>query len=201
MLPDHGQTDQQLAREAQAGSLEAFEVLVTRYESRVLSFVRRLCPSQADDVEITQETFVKAFRALDQYDPERSFAAWLFTIARRKCMDHLRALPPPAEETREDIPSAADVFETVVRADEQSNIWELARQKLPPALFQVLWLTYAEDFSVAETAQVMRLTRTHVKVLLFRARGRLKKLLSQPRALISQFDAPSRSRGTVPGAI
>ena len=84
-------SDEQLARESQAGSLEAFEELVSRYQQRVFGFVFRSCSCAGDAREITQDTFVKAYQALGQYDPTKPFAAWLFTIARRKCIDRHRS--------------------------------------------------------------------------------------------------------------
>ena len=63
------------------------------------------------------------------------------------------------------------------RNEEQLNFWALARNALSPAQFQALWFRYVEDLSVAEIARILRLTQTHVKVLLFRARISLGKRL------------------------
>ena len=89
-------SDEELARETQAGSgsLAAFEDLVYRYQQRIYAFVTHCCRNSADAQEVTQDTFVRAFQAIAQFDPRRGFAPWLFTIARRKCIDHHRAAPP-----------------------------------------------------------------------------------------------------------
>src|SRR5882672_3841692 len=84
-------SDEELARQAQAGSLAPFEEVVYRYEGRIYRFVANFCRVEADACEITQETFVRAFQALGQFDARRFFAPWLFTIARRKCLDHHRS--------------------------------------------------------------------------------------------------------------
>ena len=56
-------------------------------------------------------------------------------------------------------------------------MWELARRRLPETQFQALWLRYVEDLSVAGIAQALRKTRTHIRVLLFRARAALGREL------------------------
>ena len=88
-------TDEELARQTQAGSLVAFEELVYRYEGRIYGFVANCCRNGTDAREVTQDTFVRAFQAIGQFDLQRGFAPWLFTIARRKCIDHHRAAPAP----------------------------------------------------------------------------------------------------------
>ena len=163
-------SDEELARQSQAGSLEAFEELVYRYEQRIYRFLANSCRNEADAREVTQDTFVRAFQAIAQFDLRRSFASWLFTIARRKCIDRHRVARPAADEPIPDLPTFDDPAELLARHEEGQNLWHLARRGLPELQFQALWFRYAEDMSVEEIARVLRKTKTHVKVLLFRAR-------------------------------
>jgi RNA polymerase sigma-70 factor (ECF subfamily) len=175
-------SDEQLARESQAGSLDAFEELVSRYEHRVYGFVLRACGNPGDAAEVTQDAFVKAYQALAQFDPGKPFAPWLFTIASRKCIDRYRALLPQdavsvADGTDLDLDDPAELL---ARKEENGAIWERARLLLTEIQFQALWLRYAEEMNVKQIAQVLRKTKTHVKVLLFRARRRLTAELEAP---------------------
>jgi RNA polymerase sigma-70 factor (ECF subfamily) len=163
-------SDEELARQTQAGSLAAFEELVYRYEGRIYGFAANSCRNGADAREVTQDTFVRAFQAIDQFDCRRGFAAWLFTIARRKCIDQFRAAPPVADEAVPEPTDDNDPAELLARQEERQDLWGLARRRLPESQFQALWLRYAEGMSVAGIAQVLRKTQTHIKVLLFRAR-------------------------------
>jgi len=176
-------SDEELARQAQAGSLAPFEELVYRYEGRIYRFVANSCRVEADAREITQETFVRAFQALDQFDARRFFAPWLFAIARRKCLDHHRAsariVGEPLPETQDE-ETPADLLS---REEERANIWLLARRCLPELQFQALWLRYAEEMETAQIGRVLRKTRSHVKVLLFRARQSLGKSLARKEDL------------------
>jgi RNA polymerase sigma-70 factor (ECF subfamily) len=174
-------SDEELARQSQAGSLAAFEQLVYRYEARVLAFAVRLCGNATDAREVTQDTFVKAFQNIEQFDSRRVFAAWLFTIARHLCIDRHRAAPRFAGDSVPDLADDADPSELAARREEGRNLWRLARERLSDLQFQALWLHYAEDMETAQIARVLGKTRVHVKVLLFRARRILARDLNHAR--------------------
>ena len=175
-------SDEELARQSQGGSLTAFEELVYRYERRIYAFALHLCRKPVDAREVTQESFVKAFQAIAQFDPRRRFSAWLFTIARRKCIDHYRAAPPFSEDPIPDLPDPDDPAQLLARREESQAIWDLARQHLSDSQFQALWLRYVEGLDVAQSARVLRKTQTCVKVLLFRARQALARRLKVGQA-------------------
>jgi RNA polymerase sigma-70 factor (ECF subfamily) len=201
-------SDEQLVRESQAGSLDAFEELVSRYEHRVYGFILRTCRNPDDAAEITQDTFVKAYQALAQFDPGKPFAPWLFTIARRKCVDRHRATPPQEPAPVPDRTDLDDPAQVLARKEESDALWECAHRVLPETQFQALWLRYREDMSVQRIAHVLRKTKTHVKVLLFRARRRLTAelealssgTLPQPSASAKQAMGQKRSAGRAPAS-
>ena len=175
-------SDEALARQTQAGSMQAFEELVLRYEQRIYVFVSQRCRNGMDAAEITQETFVKAYQAISQFDSKRIFAPWLFTIARRKCVDHFRAVRPASNESVPELSDSIDPSELLARQDERHHLWGLARRILPRAQFDALWLHYVEDMKLEEVARVLRRPQTYIKVLLFRARKGLAERLKPARA-------------------
>ncbi len=172
-----GPRDEDLARQSQAGSLSAFDELIIRYHRRIYAFVAQSCSNATDAAEVTQETFIKAFQAIGSFDPRRSFAAWLFTIARRKCIDHHRASRSAGQGPMPELADWQNPADHLAQQEDRRDLWMVARAVLPEAQFQALWLKYAEEMSVEETAQVLRRTQTHVKVLLFRARRALARAL------------------------
>lgn len=171
-------SDEELARETQAGSLDAFEQLVYRYEHRIHAFVGQFCRNATDAREVTQDTFVKAFQSVGQFDSRRNFAAWLFTIARRKCIDHHRSAPRSADALVPELSDPTDPSELAARREDGQDLWRLARQCLNENQFQALWLHYVEDMDVAQMAQALGKTRVHIKVILFRARQILGRELN-----------------------
>jgi RNA polymerase sigma-70 factor (ECF subfamily) len=193
-------SDETLASQAQAGSMEAFEELVLRYEKRIYAFVSRSCRNGMDAAEITQEAFVKAYQAISQFDPKRTFAPWLFTIARRKCVDHFRAIPLASNESPAQLWDTNDPAELLAREDERRHLWSLAHRILPQSQFDALWLHYVEDMGLAEIATILRRPQTYIKVLLFRARKMLADKLkparlkthSPPQTMPHAYEIPVR---------
>ncbi len=171
-------SDAELARQTQAGSAIAFEQLVYRYEHRVHAFARQFCRNATDAREVTQDTFVKASQSMAQFDARREFAPWLFTIARRKCIDRHRAAPPPLDSTLPEMVDENHPGELLARREDQQQLWQLARRCLTENQYQALWLWYAEDMNVTQIAQVLGKTTVHIKVLMFRARQNLGSRLN-----------------------
>jgi len=173
-------TDEELARDARAGSESAFEQLVYRYEERIFHFLMRKTGNAHDAEDLTQQAFVKAYRALGRYDAKYRFSAWFYTIASRLAVSHYRS--------RRTVPVAPDSIEEVdVRTpdadlserESEGRLWDWARVRLRENEFTALWLRVREDLSVAEIAGAMQKTRGHVKVLLFRGRRRLVRAWGQ----------------------
>jgi RNA polymerase sigma-70 factor (ECF subfamily) len=113
---------------------------------------------------------------------QRSFATWLFTIARRKCIDRHRAARPAADGEMPELPDLNDPAVLLSRREAEQDLWATARRSLPELHFYALWLKYAEEMNVKDIARVLRKTQVHVKVLLFRARTRLARELESQRA-------------------
>lgn len=166
-----------------------FEELVHRYEGRIFRFAANSLRNPADAQEVTQDTFVTAYRNLARFDGRRPFATWLFTIARRKCIDRHRTARPQASQEFPEQPDLNDPAELLSQREAEQDLWNLARRALPDLQFHALWLRYAEDMSIETIARVLCRTKVHVKVLLFRARTRLVRELKQER----KRDEPGRT--------
>jgi len=164
------QPDDFLAQEASRGVLDAFDELVRRYQHRIYGFVLQSVSNPTDAREVTQEAFLRAFTAIDQYRPGAVFSSWLFAIARNKAIDHFRSHKEVPDQAQSEAPDYDDPAELLARREDHSQIWERARELLPELHFQALWLRYVEDMELAQIAGVLGKTKTHVKVLLFRAR-------------------------------
>lgn len=167
---------EQLAGRAQAGCRDSFEQLVLRFEQQIFNFIHQFIRQRQDAEDLTQETFLKAYRNLPRYRPDLAFAPWLFTIARRTAASHFRSAKRFEELTTDGELVQENPASLLESRDEQKSIWRLART-LKPKQFEALWLRYHEGFSCAETAGIMRTNQIHVKVLLHRARANLAGML------------------------
>jgi len=170
------QTDEAtLVRETLGGAPRAFEAIVNLHSRRVFNFIYQMTRQRQDAEDLTQQTFIKAFRNIHRFDTARPLINWLLTIARRTTLNHFRSWKQweqMPEETASSGPSPARSAEEQDRAD---DLWSRARRILSQREFEVLWLRFAEELSTEETARVAGLTKVHVKVLVFRARRQLLK--------------------------
>jgi len=163
---------------AEKGELSSFSLLAEPAYQPVYRFMARQVSRLADAEDLTQQAFVRAFQSFHRFDRSRDFTPWIFTIARRTLADHFRKHPEATENLPDSLTDPSpNPRESASQADQAASIWDLAG-KLPPRHLQVLWLHYREQFSLRETARIMGITLPHVKVLLFRARHRLKTLLT-----------------------
>ena len=171
-------TAEELAARCRDGSLEPYEELVGRFETRIYRFLVQYVGNAADAQDLTQETFVKAWRNIGRFDPTRDFATWIFVIARRTAANHFRGRKAHEILPEELASNAAGPGESAAAGDQSAVLWRAAK-RMKGRYFEALWLRYAEEFSVAETARVMGLTVLHVKVILHRARKELARHLTK----------------------
>lgn len=182
--------DAELTRRCLAGDERAYRDLVERYRRPVYTLARRMVRSAEDAEDVAQETFVRMFRALDRYDPARPFAAWLFTIATRLCIDHLRRRRvQPVSLTREDSESGEsrelDIEDTLpgpeelaARSEEERGTRDLI-EGLPEHYRVVVVLRHQQDLSYEEIAEALSLPLGTVKARIHRARALLKERMER----------------------
>jgi len=159
---------------AQKGSQESFVELVRRYESRLLIFMRYKTGNINDAEDLVQETFIRAYTNIQKYSSSFKFSTWLFTIASRLAATHYRKSKLNAG--RQEIFYENNQLSEVVEKETNSDLLSLA-VNLPENQYQALWLKYVEDMSIKEISQVMGKSKVNVKVLLYRARVNLSRLL------------------------
>jgi len=177
MVDGDERDDAELARRAAAGCVASFASLATRYQVRIIHYVRQVIGSSGGDADdLAQEAFVRGWQSIARYDDRWAFSTWLFTIARRTCLNHVRATR--RRRLRETVSVAAsapsaDPCATAVIVERAGRLWEIASATLSERQFTAVWLRYGEAQSLAEIATVLATSESSVKVLLFRARRRL----------------------------
>ena len=168
-------TLEELAEQCKAGDHNAFEPLVQRLESRVTFFLYRMVGNMDDAADLAQDSFVKAYKNIHRYDSKYSFTTWLFTIAKRTALNYFRSRKPTVgfqEYTELEEAHPRSLLES---KDETHSLWTMAKRVLKPKQFEALWLRYGEDFTIEETARVMKTNQIRVRVLVHRARGILMR--------------------------
>ncbi len=192
-------SSEELARRAQAGSGEAYAALVERFAAPLQAFMRVLCNDPGEAEELAQESLVRAWQRLDRYDPQRRFATWLFTLAKRIAISRWRRAGARAESSlTPDLGApentrgctASDPANIAAGRDEEANLWSVAARVLTADQRSALWLLYVEELPTEEVARVLGKRPSSVRVLVFRARSRLAAELPG----IGERSAPDRDR-------
>lgn len=181
LAPTSAPTDEaEAVRAVLAGDRNAYRLLVERHQARLFNLCLRLLASRSDAEDAAQEAFVRAYRALDRYDPARPFLGWLIEIAVNVCRDRRRtawwrrvllgdaSLPPPDVVDPIDASDRADALKALVAG--------LA--ELRPADREALALL-VEEIPAAEAARTLGITPNALYVRQCRARTRLATILRE----------------------
>ncbi len=187
-VPAEQAVEAALIRRCQANEVAAFDAIVSRYQDRIYSFVRRMVRDPGDAEDVAQEVFVKAFQGIRSFDGRASLSTWLFRIASNLCVDYSRkksrridALSMTQQMNEEDhqldVPDERfDPHQSVI-AGEMRTVLAIAVQNLSDKLRSVLLLHDMNNLSYQEIAETLRLPVGTVKSRLFLARGQLQKAL------------------------
>lgn len=192
MKADGPLTDEELAKRAGEGSEAHFNALVDRYTPLVYRTALGITGVAQEAEDIVQETFIKLFRNLDRFSPEKaSFKTWLLTITRNQSINSLHSLKRKAvrffsqarvdeygPETGGDFPlSGHRDAESLMSVKEEYARVEKALKNLPERQRTALHLKSVENLSYSEIARTMKTSTSSVESLIFRARRRLLELL------------------------
>lgn len=174
-------------RRSAVDSQADFAVLVTRFQGPLFGFLGRMGFGQAQSEDLAQETFLRAWQALAQYDAQRGeFSTWLFTIARNLAINE-RCRKSNHHEVWEgsmpiDMPSQEPGPSEVLACAQQREQLRSALAQLAAGDRCVLALAYVSGLDLASIARIEGCTTGAVKTRLHRARTRLAEILENPNA-------------------
>ncbi len=180
--------DAELVRRVQAGDTAAFDLLVQKYQHKVINLIGRFVSDQAECQDIAQDAFIKAYRAIDSFRGDSQFYTWLYRIAANTAKNYLasRARKSPAYAVDVD---DAEHFEGESRLKEYANPENLlltdeieatvfrAIERLPEDLKSAITLREIDGLSYEEIAEVMNCPIGTVRSRIFRARDVIDKEL------------------------
>jgi len=162
--------DGELVTRARAGDVEAYGVLVHRYEPRVALALARLLADERDVEEATQDVFIQAWRSLERFRGDAAIFTWLYRIAANEALMRLRRRSPELAEFDEETRGAPDPEHT----GDLRTFLLLQLQALPFELLAPLVLRDHEGLSNGEVAEALGLTLAATKSRIHRARMQLR---------------------------
>lgn len=184
--------DAALVRLTVAGDLGAYEQLFRKYQTPIFNLISRMVRGE-EAYDITQDVFLRAFKALKNFRGDSKFSTWLYTIARHTCLNHLRhknvLSEGSLEEAQDDHPGNEPIDETM-NVSRISEVRELQRvvdevlATLPAEARMLLILRDFDQLSYDEISQVTQLSIVNVKSKIHRARQAFKKRFQPHLALL-----------------
>ncbi len=186
-LTDMDKGDAALARKVQKGDREAFGEIVERFQARIFSFCYQFFRDRDIATEMTQETFLRAYRYIKKYDPKRKFSTWIYSIAKNICIDEKRKMDRSRTLPIDEISSSSVQMSQesqhlkdpsqISQHLEDRMLLEEAIARLPVKYRTALILCYFQEMPYQEIADVLGLSLNLVKVRIFRAKKQLLELL------------------------
>ncbi len=174
--------DLELINKFKAGQMEGFEMLVKKYQNRVINIANSLSRHASDAEDIAQEAFLKVYRNLNDFRNQAKFSSWLYRITVNTAYDHLR------KNKRRN--ASLDEMDYSRIPDNKDSVDVLAQETLRQALDKIpfdfrstLILKEIEGLSYEEIAQSLKIRLGTVESRIFRARGMLKNLLAKKEAI------------------
>ena len=179
--------DIQLMLSFKDGDAYAFQKLFNKYKKRVMNYCFRFCGNHAMAEDLAQETFLRVYKAASRYQPKARFTTWMFKIATNVCLNELRK--PDYSQKIESLESEDSSEDSIIQDPHQPGTdtdYELhetqrvihqAIMELPEKQRVALLLKVEGEFSYKEIAKQIFCSENHVKILIYRARQRLKEVL------------------------
>jgi len=192
------ETDEELVSAFRAGNLSAFDELVQRWERKIQGAVYRIMGSGEDARDLTQETFLRAYRGLSTFKSEARFSSWLYQIALNLCRDRLRQKKGRTLVGLDDLdPTTAARIDRIdstaheqVEARDLSRLVSAAMAELPEEQREVIVLKEYQGLTFQEIADLMRVPVSTVKTRLYRGLVQMREHLERRGVRRSADPAP-----------
>ncbi len=182
------QTDEQLMLDFQRGDDNAVQIIFKRYKSPLLNFSLRILGNRADAEDVTSDVFLTLFDRKYTFHPEAKFSTWLFTVTRNRCLSQLRkkkgisSLWFYSKEDETSKPLEIEDAHAFSKADleekEMGVLIQQAIQRIPLEQKEALVLREYHQMSYDEISQVLDCSLEKIKILIFRAREKLRQELT-----------------------
>jgi RNA polymerase sigma factor (sigma-70 family) len=167
-----------------SGKSNCFSYIVEKHKDRAYNLAFRICGNHEEAEELAQDSFLKAYRSLGSFKMKSSFSTWLFRIVYNTTISHVR-IKKKGVLSLEDFPADATDFigsspsEDEAEIEYRSSLVSFALQKITDEERGLITLFYYEELSTDEIAEVTGISKSNVKVKLFRARQKMQMIIEK----------------------
>jgi len=167
-----------------SGNKEAFSSIVERHKDNVYNLALKICGNREDAEEVAQDSFVKAFRALSSFKGKSSFATWLYRIVYNTSMTFVRKNKLDILRLEEFPVDCVDFIRSNAMEEEaeieyMKILLSYAMQKLDHEDRAIVTMHYYQDLSYSEICSITGLSRSNIKVRLFRTRKKMQEIIEK----------------------
>jgi RNA polymerase sigma factor (sigma-70 family) len=166
------------------GNINAFSYLVDQHKDKAFNLAFRICGNREEAEEIAQDSFIKAYRSLKRFKMKSSFATWLYRIVYNTAISHVR-IKKKGMLSLEDFPVDYIDFignngsEEEAEKEYRISLLNFALQKITEEERGLISLCYFEEMSNEEISDVTGITKSNIKVKLFRARKKMLEIIEK----------------------
>ncbi len=189
---ESSQQDREFVERALEGDESAYHALVEKYRNALYHHIRRIIRERSEVDDLVQESFIKAFSALESYSTQYAFSTWLYKIATNHAIDFLRkkrlrtqSIDKPIKtkegEMEIELPDTTYRPDRHIVEDQRKTLIQEAIDALPPKYYRVIVLRHQHEKTYEEIARELDLPLGTVKAHIFRARELLNKYLRDKR--------------------
>ena len=160
------------------GNQNAFSHLVDKHKDHAFNLALRICGNHEEAEEVAQDAFIKAYKSLPHFKMKSSFATWLYRIVYNTAISHVRARKKAPLSIEEFPADATDFMGANTNEDEaeeeyKSSLVNFALQKISEEERGLIDLYYNEELKTEEIAEITGMSKSNVKIKLFRARQKM----------------------------
>ena len=173
--------EETIIRNCVAGEADSYAILVDRYKTMIYNVAFRMVGDEDTAKDLAQESFIAAYKGLDQFRFGSRFSSWLYSIALNKCRDHLKLAKDSVstDEISDVMPASGTSPERATAAEQSKDVLQRALDALPVEYRQVLILKHIEELDYQEIAGITGTSIPALKVRAHRGREMVKKILEE----------------------
>jgi RNA polymerase sigma-70 factor (ECF subfamily) len=174
-------SDQEIIDSVKKGNTSDYSIIVNRYKNKAFSMLKRMLKNDFDAEEILQDCFLKAYNSLRSFKGESKFSTWFYRIVYNSALTKLSSQKRKIESEMSSVEEHFDLVSSYNSDEiEKKDLTDLIQEtinKLPERYSTIITLFYLNEMSIEEISEVMMISVSNVKVMLYRSRNALRDLI------------------------
>jgi len=174
-------SDQEIIDSVRKGNSSDYSILVNRYKNKAFSMLKRMLKNEFDAEEILQDCFLKAYKSLNNFKGEAKFSTWFYRIVYNSALTKLSSQKRRTEtemtSVEDHINLESEYNSNEIEKMDVNHLIHKTISKLPERYSAIITMFYLNEMTIDEISEVMEISISNVKVMLFRSRNALRDLI------------------------